>query len=163
MNRNKNLLILYYIWKKLSMFSNRKKFSTQKHGTFQLCSIANSKFSFYVSFFEISSIKIKIMSLVSKSSYFSRETLREKCPNTEFFLVRIQSECGKIRTWKQFAFEHFSRREICLFFSSWYWWQLEISYKFRSSRSQMFFKISVPQNFTNFTGKHLCQSFYEQS
>ena len=87
------------------MFSNRKTFSMQKHGTFklfelsfQLCSIANSKFSFYVSFFEISSIKIKIMSLVSKSFYFSRETLREKCPNTEFFLVRVQSECGKIRT-----------------------------------------------------------------
>ena len=131
MNRNKNLLILYYIWKKLSMFSNRKTFSMQKHGTFklfelsfQLCSIANSKFSFYVSFFEISSIKIKIMSLVSKSFYFSRETLREKCPNTEFFLVRVQSECGKLRTWK-----------ICLFFSSWYWWRLVISYKFRSSRS----------------------------
>ena len=27
-------------------------------------------------------------------------TLREKCPNTEFFLVRIQSECEKIRTRK---------------------------------------------------------------
>ena len=26
----------------------------------------------------------------------------------------------------------------------------------RSSRSQMFFKIGVPKNFTNFTGKHRC-------
>ena len=25
-------------------------------------------------------------------------TLREKCPNRELFLVRIQSECGKRRT-----------------------------------------------------------------
>ena len=28
---------------------------------------------------------------------FSVSSLREKCPNTESFLVRIQSECGKIR------------------------------------------------------------------
>ena len=35
--------------------------------------------------------------------------LREKCPNTEFFLVRIQSEYRKIRTRKNTAFRHFSR------------------------------------------------------
>ena len=34
---------------------------------------------------------------------------REKCPNTEFFLVRIQSECGKIWTRKNSIFGHFSR------------------------------------------------------
>ena len=28
------------------------------------------------------------------------EALREKCPNAEFFLVRIQYECGKIRARK---------------------------------------------------------------
>ena len=28
--------------------------------------------------------------------------------------------------------------------------------RFRSSRSQMFFKIGVLRNFANFTGKHLC-------
>ena len=50
-------------------------------------------------------------------------TLREKCPNTEFFLVRIfphsqwirgdtlriQSKCRKIRTRKRTVFGHFSR------------------------------------------------------
>ena len=47
-------------------------------------------------------------------------TLRENCPNTKLFLVRIlphsdwvslriQSECGKIRTRKNFVFGHFSR------------------------------------------------------
>ena len=48
-------------------------------------------------------------------------TLREKCPNTELFLVhifphsdwkvslRIQSECGKIRTRNNSVFGHFSR------------------------------------------------------
>ena len=47
-------------------------------------------------------------------------TLRESCPNTKLFLVRIlphsdwvslriQSECGKIRTRKNFVFGHFSR------------------------------------------------------
>ena len=39
-------------------------------------------------------------------------TLREKCPNTEFFLVRIQSECGKIRTRKNSVFGHISRIDI---------------------------------------------------
>ena len=36
------------------------------------------------------------------------EVLREKCPNTEFFLVRIQSERGKIRTRINSVFGHFS-------------------------------------------------------
>ena len=34
--------------------------------------------------------------------------LREMCPNTELFLVRIQSECEKIRTRKNSVFGHFS-------------------------------------------------------
>ena len=36
-------------------------------------------------------------------------TLCEKCPNTEFFLVRLQSKCGKIQTKKTSGFGHFSR------------------------------------------------------
>ena len=53
-------------------------------------------------------------------------TLREKCPNTEFFwsvfsriwneygeiLRDTQSECGKIRTRKNYIFGHFSRSVI---------------------------------------------------
>ena len=43
--------------------------------------------------------------------------LREKCPNTEFFLVRsispYSAECGKIRTRKNSAFGHFSR-SVCV-------------------------------------------------
>ena len=35
--------------------------------------------------------------------------LREKCPHTEFFLVRVQSEYGKIQTRKNSVFGHFSR------------------------------------------------------
>ena len=35
--------------------------------------------------------------------------LREKCPDTEYFLVRIQSESRKIQTRKYSAFGHFSR------------------------------------------------------
>ena len=30
----------------------------------------------------------------------------------------------------------------------------------RSSRSQLFFKISVPKNLSKFTGKHLCRSLF---
>ena len=48
---------------------------------------------------------------------FSFKTLREKCPNTQFFLVfstlylslRIQPECGKIWTRKNSVFGYFSR------------------------------------------------------
>ena len=39
-------------------------------------------------------------------------TLREKCPNTAFFLVRIQSEYGEIRTRKNSVFGHFSHRAM---------------------------------------------------
>ena len=35
----------------------------------------------------------------------------EKCPNTDFFLVRIQSKCGKMMTRKNSAFGHFSGNE----------------------------------------------------
>ena len=53
--------------------------------------------------------------------WISRPSLREKCSNTELFLVtifphlgclrilRIQSECGKIRTRNNSVFGHFSR------------------------------------------------------
>ena len=37
-------------------------------------------------------------------------TLCEKCPNTVFFLVRIQSKYGKIQTRKNSIFGHFSHR-----------------------------------------------------
>ena len=51
--------------------------------------------------------------------------MREKCPNTKFFLVRIfphseslriQSDCGKIRTKKISVFGHFSRSEDKVFY-----------------------------------------------
>ena len=46
------------------------------------------------------------------------KTLCEICPNTEFFLVRIQSDCGKIRTRKNSVFGHFSRSENIHIYSS---------------------------------------------
>ena len=52
--------------------------------------------------------------------------LREKCPNTEFFLVCIQFECGKIRTRKNSVFGHFSRSDYnykgyCSNCNCWIW------------------------------------------
>ena len=46
----------------------------------------------------------------------SASSMREKCPNTELFLVRIfglriQSECRKIRTRNNSVFGHFSRSD----------------------------------------------------
>ena len=40
------------------------------------------------------------------------QALREKCPNMELFLVRIQSECAKIRTRSYSVFGQFSRSEV---------------------------------------------------
>ena len=40
------------------------------------------------------------------------QTPSKKCLNTKFFLVRIQSEYGKIQTRKNSVFEHFARSEI---------------------------------------------------
>ena len=73
------------------------------------------------------SISIKLwksnMIIWNKLFNFIQTSLREKCPNTEFFRVRIfphsdwirrdtalriQSECGKIRAWKNLVFGHFS-------------------------------------------------------
>ena len=50
---------------------HRKKFFF----SFQLCSTANSKFSFHVSLCEINCFKIETMCLVSKCIYFNRDSL----------------------------------------------------------------------------------------
>ena len=63
MNRNKNLLMIYYLWKKLPKFSSALK-KVFHAFSFQLCSTANSKFSFYVSFSKIYCTKIQTMSQV---------------------------------------------------------------------------------------------------
>ena len=43
-----------------------------------------------------------------KYQYYS---LRKKCPNTEFFLLRIQSKYRKLGTRKNFVLGHFSRSD----------------------------------------------------
>ena len=43
--------------------------------------------------------------------------------------------------------------------NKWKWWW-ELYWKYRSSRSQMFFKIGILKDFTNFTGKHPCWSSF---
>ena len=55
--------------------------------------------------------------------YIILYSLREKCPNTEYFLVRIfpysdwiQSECRKIRTRKNSVFGHFSRSDYIILY-----------------------------------------------
>ena len=49
---------------------------------------------------------------------------------------------------------------ICVFLWTRFMEECAIPDKFRSSRLQMFFKIGVLKNFTNFTEKHLCWSSY---
>ena len=93
-NRNKNLLILYNSWKKLSKFSIAQKKVLHASVSFQLCSTANSKFSLYVvSFCEINCIKIQTVSLVSKSIYFSRDYRDSFC--FIYFHVNIRQRLKK--------------------------------------------------------------------
>ena len=74
MNKNENLLTLHYLWNKLSKFSNEQKKVFHAY-SFQLCSKANSKFAFNVSLYEINCFKFETLSLVSKSIYFSWNSL----------------------------------------------------------------------------------------
>ena len=61
-------------------------------------------------------IPCKIMSFANNflsDAHFMESSLREKCPNTEFFLVRIflySDWLQEIRANKKFVFGHFSRR-----------------------------------------------------
>ena len=50
-----------------------------------------------------------------KANKINTSTLREKYPNTELFLVRIQSEYKKIRTRNNSVFGHFSRSGTCVY------------------------------------------------
>ena len=53
-----------------------------------------------------------LISFLEKSSKDLLKPLREKCPNTEFFLVHIfRAEYGKIGTRKNSLFEHISHSE----------------------------------------------------
>ena len=74
MNRNKNLLTLYYSCKKLSKFSSAQ-INVFHAFSFHFYSTANSKFSFCVSLRETNCIKNQTMSLNSKSIYFIRYSL----------------------------------------------------------------------------------------
>ena len=55
-----------------------------------------------------SSLKLVYSTMYGKNYRIVVHTLREKCPNMEFFLFRIQSECEKIN----FVSGHFSRSHI---------------------------------------------------
>ena len=50
----------------------------------------------------------------ASTKHEAKTILHEKCPNTEFILVRIQSEYRKIRIRNNSVFGHFSRSELLL-------------------------------------------------
>ena len=53
----------------------------------------------------------KVCKKKKKKKNTAQYKLREKCPNTEFFLACIHPKYGKIRTRKIFVFGHFSRSD----------------------------------------------------
>ena len=59
------------------------------------------------------------INIIQVSLMFLEKSLREKGPNAELFLVRIQTEYRKIRTRNNSVFEYFLRSEYfkqCIFF-----------------------------------------------
>ena len=60
MNRNKNLLILNYFWKKLSKFSNVKN-KVSHTFPFQPCSTVNFYFFFMFHFVKLIALKVRII------------------------------------------------------------------------------------------------------
>ena len=110
------------------------------------------------------------------------QSLREKSPHLEFsgpyfpafglnaeiyrVNLRIQSKCGKKRTKKPpnkdtfvqwvWPITHHSLTFFFLLFLLFYIFYFPPALDFRSSRSQIVFKIGVLKNFAVFTGTHLC-------
>ena len=113
MNRNKNLLTLYYSCKKLSKFSSAQ-INVFHAFSFHFCSTANSKFSFCVSLREINCIKNQTMSLNSKSIYFSRY-----CLCFIYFDVIIHQRLKKKFQLVELFFSHV--KEHVVLYNNWYW------------------------------------------
>ena len=111
MNRNKNLLILYYLWKKL--FNAQKKVF---HAfSFELYSTANSKFSF-ASLCEINCIKSLNLSLnSSKSVYFSIDLLCFIYFDVLFVIIRKKIQAS----WTFFSVARMKYKHVVLC-NNWY-------------------------------------------
>ena len=75
MNKRKNLLILHYFGKGFPSFSMNRKKKVFQAFSLQLCSTANSKFSFNVSLNKINCFKTQTIFPVPKSIHFSRDSL----------------------------------------------------------------------------------------
>ena len=61
-----------------------------------------------------------LQNICKRCCFYSKyQSLDEKCPNMEFFLLRIQSECKKTGTRKNFVFGHFSCSELDKHMSEW--------------------------------------------
>ena len=84
---------------------------------FQLCSIANSNFSFHVSFFQVNCIKIQTMSLVLNLSEISAEILCDWFTLTSSFA----SDWKKVQAnWTYFSVARMKQKHVVLC-SNWYW------------------------------------------
>ena len=88
-----------------------------------------------------------------------------KCPNTEFFLVRIFPHSDWIRSDAVRSISPYSRKNSVYGYFSRSDFQrlLNSCANHKSSHPEVFCKNGVPKNFAKFTGKHLCQSPESQS
>ena len=91
--------------------------------------------------------------------YFAH-TLREKCPNTEFFLVRISCVQSKYR--KILTKRTLSRNFMIKKFQKVDWVMVQWSHDLneRNSQQRCCVKKIIFENFAKFTGKHFCWSLF---
>ena len=85
-----------------------------------------------------------------------------KCPNTEFFLVRIFPHSDWIRSDAVRSISPYSRKNSVYGYFSRSDFQrlLNSCANHKSSHPEVFCKNGVPENFAKFTGKHLCLSLF---
>ena len=97
-------------------------------------------------------------SIISAFSNYMTVSLSGLQINIGFFLKLVESKGQRyINIWVIPHIAQYLRRKELLFLIK----KRHLQYLiFRSSRSQMFFKIGVLKNFANFTAKHLCWSIF---
>ena len=97
-------------------------------------------------------------SIISAFSIYMTVSLSGLQINIGFFLKLVESKGQRyINIWVIPHIAQYLRRKELLFLIK----KRHLQYLiFRSSRSQMFFKIGVLKNFANFTAKHLCWSTF---
>ena len=93
-----------------------------------------------------------------KTVYFLMMEKLSRMSNWNLFFVISRCSSSCVKCFQQSS--SFSLSSIFCDIACYHNERFQVSYRYSSSRSKMFFKIGVLKNFENFTGKHLCCSLF---